>query len=90
MQLISFSACEEQLYGVDKDVIDTIGALQHATDFVVRHISTCVLSYNVDYAIIDDVRYSNEIDYIKGGFGKVIYIEGWNQHHFHIAKPSST
>ena len=35
-----------------------------------------MFSCEADYAIIDDVRYPNEIEYIKSEGGKVVYLEG--------------
>ena len=89
---ILFSLSDEQLCGAGKDLVDTTWGVtpRHilqtlatdyckvigGQDFFVRHLATRVFSCEADYAIIDDVRYPNEIDYIKGEGGKVVYLEG--------------
>ena len=89
---ILFGLNDEQLCGAGKDLVDTTWGTtpRHilqtlatdyckvigGQDFFVRHLATRVFSCEADYAIIDDVRYPNEIDYIKGEGGQIVYLEG--------------
>ena len=75
-----FILSDEQWHGAGKNIVDKMGVTPRylfqtlATDYCkgvghpnlfVRYLATRILLCHADYAIIDDVRYLNELDYIK-------------------------